>query len=162
MPSAGVPGYPAPTYGQPSAVVDPARAGLCRVSVMGGAAIVLIGSVLPWASVTTFVGTISVNGTNGDGVLTLIGALLIAGLAGPALWGLARRGLLIGALVLSALVAVVALIDIADVSSRVADANGTGLVHASVGFGLWLTLVGAIVATAGTAIALASLRRMTP
>ena len=36
-----------------------------------GGGLVLIGSFLPWATVTTVFGTISVAGTNGDGKITL-------------------------------------------------------------------------------------------
>jgi hypothetical protein len=35
-----------------------------------------LGSVLPWASVTIFLGTIDVNGTSGDGKLTLVAAIV--------------------------------------------------------------------------------------
>lgn len=37
-----------------------------------------LGSVLPWASITIFLGTINVNGTRGDGKLTLVAAVVAA------------------------------------------------------------------------------------
>ena len=37
-----------------------------------------LGSILPWASITFFLGTIDVNGTHGDGKLTLVAAVISA------------------------------------------------------------------------------------
>ena len=39
---------------------------------LGGAVAVVIGAVLPWASLSTPFGTISKNGSDGDGILTMI------------------------------------------------------------------------------------------
>jgi hypothetical protein len=140
-------------------VVAPGRAGLCRGLVIAGASLSFLGSLLPWASIDFLGATISKNGTDGDGVLTLIGALLIAGLAIPPLWGRARKGLFIGALVAAVLVTIIAIVDIADVASRLADVNSSGMASASIGYGLWITLVGGLVAVAGTAASLGSITR---
>jgi hypothetical protein len=42
-------------------------------AAIGGGALVAIGSLMPWLSITApFVGTISKNGTDGDGKITLV------------------------------------------------------------------------------------------
>lgn len=50
------------------------------------AILVIIGSVMPWASVTTPFGTVSAAGTEGDGKLTLIAGLLLLGGAVASAW----------------------------------------------------------------------------
>jgi len=129
---------------------------------LGGAVAVVIGAVLPWASLSTPFGTISKNGSDGDGIITMVfgiatGALLVIR------WNRARaRGLTIAALVLSVLVGLIAVYDMIDVKSRF---SARGSLNASIGVGLWLTLFGAAAALAGTIIALASGRtgsRTTP
>jgi len=47
------------------------------VTIILAAIVVVIGSILPWATITSGFGSASKNGTSGDGVLTLI----LAGLA---------------------------------------------------------------------------------
>lgn len=148
-----------PSWPPAHPVVAPSRAGLCRSLVIAGASLTFLGSLLPWATIDIFGATISKNGTDGDGVLTLIGALVIAGLAIPPLWGHARKGLFIGALVAAILVTVVAFVDIVDVASRVGDINNSGMASASVGYGLWITAVGGIVAVVSTATSLGSIVR---
>lgn len=123
-----------------------------------GSAVVVIGSLLPWAEVTVpLVGTVSKAGTEGDGVLTLIGALIFGGLALPGLIGKWSRGVLIAALVVALLVAAVAVVDMVDVAERFAEADDQ-VVDASIGIGLWLVLLEAGVAVVGGVIALASRR----
>jgi hypothetical protein len=125
-----------------------------------GAAVVVLGSLLPWAEVTApLVGTVSKAGTEGDGVLTLIGALIFGGFALPGLAGKRSRGLLIAALVVALLVAAVAVVDMIDVTERFADVEDqVASVDASIGIGLWLVLLGAGVAVVGGVMALASRR----
>ncbi len=45
---------------------------------IGGAAAIIVGSVSPWVTVATVFGSISVSGTDGDGVITLAGGAVIA------------------------------------------------------------------------------------
>jgi hypothetical protein len=64
---------------------------------LGAAAAIVIGSLGPWA--TALGGIVSANGTDGDGVITLILALIaLAGLW--AYWQEPRRGAAVGVLVL--------------------------------------------------------------
>jgi hypothetical protein len=99
------PSMPQPSPGQAPiagahAAPSPGPAG-AHWLVLGGAVAVLLGSLLPWAEVTApFVGTITVSGTDGDGLLTLLGAILVAGL-GFATLRVRSRGPMIAALVVA-------------------------------------------------------------
>ncbi|HEY8547284.1 MAG TPA: DUF2510 domain-containing protein [Acidimicrobiales bacterium] len=149
---------PAPVQSAAQPVTGTTLLGLRLVA--GGALVVALGALLPWVKVTApFVGTITKAGTEGDGVLTLLGALIFGGLVVRGLMGRWSRGQVIGALVVASLVTLVAVIDTADVANRVGDLADDAAVDASVGIGLWLTLLGGIVAVAGTITALASRRR---
>jgi hypothetical protein len=46
-----------------------------------GGGLVLIGSFMPWASITSIFGTLNIAGTQGDGKITLIFGLIIVVLA---------------------------------------------------------------------------------
>ncbi len=103
-----------------------------------GALLLLIGSVTPWVTA----GPLTKNGIEGDGVITLVLALLAGGFAGatfspPAVARVMRWfPLPFGLLAL-----LVAIIDVADVSGE-----GYGI---SVGWGLWLTLIASIILVIG-------------
>lgn len=104
--------------------------------------VVAIAALLPWATASSFGVSITKNGTEGDGVLTL---LLGIGIAVLGWMGGASRGraLSIGALVGAALVALIAIYDTADIA-RVA--GESGFVSVSVGIGLWITVLAGLVA----------------
>lgn len=112
------------------------------LGIIAGVATV-IGALLPWAKVQTIFGSISVNGTEGggDGIVTLVLGLLAA----LVMWGLARGTLLASAL--GALIVAIAAYDIRDVSNRIDEINSDpdGLAKASVGVGLWITLIAGVV-----------------
>lgn len=106
--------------------------------MMGIAVIGVIGAFLPWA---TF-GIFSVAGTDGDGVITLI-LFIVFGLIG--LW-LGRQGdpnvamgVKVLSIVLMAVVVVIAVYDIANISSE-----GDSFIKVSPGGGLYLTLISGI------------------
>jgi hypothetical protein len=105
-------------------------------------------------------GTVSVSGTDSDGVITLVAAFLRAGLT---LWEFAGGPScvpLIAAAVVAALVGLVAAIDLADVAGRIAHADaGDAPVSASMGIGLWLVLLRAIARVAVCDLKLASWRK---
>jgi hypothetical protein len=102
--------------------------------IASGAAVV-VGSLMPWISVATAFGSVSVSGTEGDGVITLG-----AGIVAAVLSALRRR---LAALIVFALTALVAGYDVVTVSQQAEDVT-TDYVRASVGWGLWLTLAGAV------------------
>ena len=118
------------------------RSSRSTLIVVGGSLVAIIGSFLAWASVEG----ISVSGTDGgDGTLTLILGLITAALA---VFLLGRgRSRQIGVAIAAALIILIAVINIADVNSVASDFGG--IADVSVGFGLWLVLIGGIVALAG-------------
>ncbi len=121
------------------------------LSLIGGG-LVLLGSFLTWATVTVGIGslgvsgTVGVSGTDGDGQITLVLGLVIVGIGVVGLMGRPRFWLI--SLIAGCLAALVAVIDIVDVSRTVSQVQGAYM-HASVGIGLWVVLVGAVVGVVG-------------
>lgn len=114
---------------------------------IGAAIVVFIGSMLPWASITSVFGTMSFSGLHGDGWFTLIfGLLSIGALLGHAFvrapW---TRFLPWVPVVAGALSALISFFDTMDVGSVGGDQGD--YMAASVGMGLILTLVGSLVLT---------------
>ena len=109
------------------------------------AIITIIGSFSPWVSVTSVFGQINASGTQGDRVIALIaGVVMFLGLA------LTRRWRVVGQAVagLAALTVFgVGAYDLVNVSSKVADYHNK-YAAVSVGWGLWATLVGGVLALA--------------
>lgn len=119
------------------------------ITFVAGTAAVTLGAFMPWASVGPF----TVNGTDGDGVLTLVGAFIAGGL-GIGGFRNRSRGLVIAALVVSVLITLIAIYDLADLAS-VADENDFGI-EARPGGGLLLTCAGGVAAVVGAALGLRS------
>jgi peptidoglycan/LPS O-acetylase OafA/YrhL len=145
----GFPGTPAAPVA-PAAYVAPATrapAGPLPTlwwGVPAAFALLLLGAIGPWATVDIEVfgqsQSASEGGLDSDGVITLILALIAGGLL--LAWRAQRaRWQAIVATVAGALSLLIAIVDIADVSG--VDDKGIGSV--SVGWGLWLTLLGSIV-----------------
>lgn len=116
-----------------------------------GAGTVIVGSLLPWVSVTPIFGTLSVNGTEGDGVLTLIAGAFAGVVAGAALGRKSVSGVTSTLLILlgagSGFVAYVSFSVVSDAASMAEQG-----VLSSVGVGLWLVIVGsATIVGAGVA-----------
>jgi len=106
-----------------------------------GAVLVVLGAFLPWAKV----GFLSVDGTEGDGILTLILGLA-AGLLGALGFLKGAKGLLIGSIVCAGLALLIGVYDIANINSVV---DGPFGLEVEVGMGLYLTVLGAAAGVAG-------------
>lgn len=121
------------------------------VVVAGVAALlVVLGSVLPWVSVSTPFGSIGFAGTNEH----LIGAshngtmTLVLGLVAGACFGLSLlrsdRLLPAAALLVACTVAGIAMYDIVDVHGKISDSHSpVGFASVSIGYGLWITTIAA-------------------
>lgn len=121
--------------------------------VVTGGALGVIGSFLPWIQATAaFVGTISRNGLDGggDGTITLVAGIVIGlfGIARLARSGSATLARLVGGLAAVAM-AGLAILDIGDVSNRVANLGST-LATGSVGMGLYVIVIGGVLGTLGS------------
>lgn len=117
------------------------------LAIVGGAMMV-IGSFMPWLSARTGLGSISVAGTDGDGVFTL---LLGGAAALIALVHLDRpiAGFLRGGIVLAgAIGVVVAVVDYTAASERISGIDSAA-VAASVGAGLYIVGLGAVATALG-------------
>lgn len=102
-----------------SVKVAPGKAGPFLVLVGGG--LVLIGSFLPWGTVTTVFGTISVASTNGDGKITLGVGLAIVLVSILELTG--TSGVRILNIVIGVVATGIGVLDYANVSDRIAGAS---------------------------------------
>jgi len=129
---------PPPT---PRAAPSPARpatsAPAWRWIGLAGAVGLAVGSLLPWASVTSLFGQIDVAGTDGDGKYTLVLGLVAA------LGFVMRRWIVGGAC--AALGAGICVYDMIRLNNRISDLDDELLV-ASIGFGLYVAVAGGVVA----------------
>lgn len=130
-------------------------------AVIGGAALIMLGSLLPWGVVRGGFIQQSMSGTDGDGILTLIGGgfLLIAGI------GLLIKGNRFSrfmAVLISVVIGVIAFIDMQNINNaderraaidRALGGGGSSdFIVTSVGIGLYLILIGVVVAFIGTSL----------
>lgn len=108
----------------------------------------MVGSFLPWITVTSIFGTLSTAGTEGDGIITIV----VGGVVG--LFSIleltegrqTKRAVTIGALV----ALVIGIFELMTVNDRIQEAGTTDLVRASVGIGIWAILGGAGLAVFGS------------
>jgi hypothetical protein len=143
-------------------VVDDTHRGISHplewAVVIGGAILVAVGSVLPWASVAVpFNGQLSIAGTEGDGMFTLILAFVVILLGVVGLNGRAGIGAPVGALVGSALALITGLVDVTNISrigGLTVNLFGTDQAGPSTGVGLILVVIGAGVSIVGTVVLL--------
>jgi len=152
-----VPATPAAPVVAPSPrprVVWPTRT---KVVVLGGAVLLVLGSVLPWAKLEVSSGAFSIsdtkNGLDGDGVLTLILAViailifLLVKNRKVTGWLVTVAGFLAGAIAIYDIVDVKGAFDNLDVPSSI-NADAT------VGVGLWIAAVAAVVLFVGGVLCL--------
>ena len=110
-----------------------------RVGGIIAAVMVALGAFLPWATVSSYFGSASTSGIDGDGKLTLVCAIAIG-----VMFGLWKRPALIVAAVIAGIALIVGILDLIDVGRAAADFGG--VVDASPGIGLFLTVLAAIAA----------------
>jgi hypothetical protein len=113
---------------------------LPTAALLGGAALIAIGSLGPWVTSPLA----SASGTSGDGVFTLIGAVLIAG---AALFTSGRRLLL----ALVVIVGAIGIYDLVHELDKVRSVKLEGLQIYHVGWGLYVVVIGAVGALGGVA-----------
>ena len=133
------------------------RASVPPLIAIGAGVLVVLGSLLAWATVSAGIINVSAAGTSGDGTITLIfGIVAIVAVAifvrGQAMWSLIGAGV-------SFLVSLgVSFYDTINISST---QIGNSVIHAdvSVGIGLWLCLLASILGTATVAYIFAARRK---
>lgn len=120
------------------------------VVLAGG--LITLGSILPWVTASAvFVGSISVNGMDGDGKITVVlGVILLAiGFIGagsgdmhpvtPIIPGLAAIGVVIT--------------NYQNIQDSVREIQSSDVGTASIGYGFWMIAIGGVVALMGAALA---------
>lgn len=130
---------------------------LIRAGGVVASCVVALSAFLPWGMVWSVLGPMSISGIEGDGVLTLIGAVVMGVLIG--VW---KRVTLILAAVVAALVSLIAIVDLVSLQSRLADLGLDLFVRASPGYGLYLTAVGAVLAMALAIVGAIGMGRAVP
>jgi hypothetical protein len=121
-----------------------------RYVVILGAFIVIAGSFLPWITVKTPFGTVSENGTEGDGVITLFLGVLMAG---SALINFRKAGSRAWLAVLFAVFAVgLGVYEFMDITGDIVTSSISDIgLKASVGTGVYLVIVGGFMGLIGLA-----------
>lgn len=120
------------------------------VSILGGI-LLAFGSLLPWRTATfPLGGTISIAGTEGDGVTTLVLGLVV-GTTGLviAMQDGSRIASVVG-IVAAAASSIATFIAFGSAREAVDVVEAAGLSTASIGIGLWIVAIGAIAALTGT------------
>lgn len=119
------------------------------VIVMG--LVVIIGSILPWATAQSAFGSISKNGIEGDGKITLATGIITL-LCGIAILISSKNSGWIGLAVIASLASLaIAIIDLVDVSNKLGSVSNQ-YVKASAGIGLYVVLVGGLVGIVGALV----------
>ena len=115
---------------------------------MIGAIGLLLGALLPWASIASIFGQTSIAGYEGDGVITgaiglllLIGSLLNKGKSG--------KRYSITSTVFAIIAGLIGISNLSNINSIVADISSDSLVLVSTGSGLYVTILGAVLAMIG-------------
>jgi hypothetical protein len=122
------------------------------IVVLAGAFLIIIGSFLPWAKVEGGILSLSKNGTQGDGVLTLIVGIIVL-VMGALMLTLESYGFAVILSVLGGLgCTAVAVIDLVDLSARISGISGEYLT-VKAGEGIYIVLVAGIIVVVGAAIA---------
>jgi len=120
----------------------PAQGGL--IGALFGAGAIILGGFLPWVSITSILGTISIAGTDGDGIITLAGGVMIAIVAAIAL---AKRHASIATTVIVLAASVGVFFVALNIYGNLEGATTlTESLLTNIGVGMWLTLLGALVA----------------
>ena len=158
-------------FASPAVAAAPRAIPWGRILVVIGGGLAVLGSFLPWISMTApLVGSVTKSGIEGggDGIVTLVVGLVVA-LLGVAL--VARSGstprAVLGTVLTSVVLGGLAFYDMADVNTPAVLAHTqlilednpfTDAVNISTGMGLYVILVGAVLGFVGAIVALRAFR----
>jgi hypothetical protein len=110
-----------------------------------GGLLLVIGSMLPWVTANHVFGSMSVSGTEGDGIFTLVlGLVLLIG----AVARMSTEGRYRWLIVVAAAAALLAVFEFVNIRSTIDDVSNT-YVRGSIGPGLWIIAIGSATALYG-------------
>ena len=120
-----------------------------RRVALAGAALGVIGSLLPWATMQALLVNFSVDGLHGDGKLTIA----LCGIAGVILLTSAQRAAAVVVLVLSAIATLIAGYGIVNISNFASQTSSSSqLIQISPGIGIYLCVLGGALSVIGTSM----------
>ncbi|MEX2274343.1 MAG: hypothetical protein WEA10_02095 [Actinomycetota bacterium] len=114
-----------------------------------GAVVMAIGSVLPWATISIQAAERSIGGLDGDGVITVICAVLVA--LAALVWLTGRGWGRVLGFILAIVAGGVAVYDLVNITDTASDLSVVleGFAEVSAGIGIWLVVAGAVIAIIG-------------
>jgi hypothetical protein len=121
----------------------------CTVAL--GAVLLVVGALLPWAEASSASASFSRTGIDGNGAATLVAAVAVVLFCLVVPRPKVAAALVIGVAVLAGAVGVHDALDISHKADRLVAALPK--VSAGVGIGVWITIVGAVIALAGGILA---------
>lgn len=144
------PATPAPPPATPTAVpVKRSRSFLVALTIGGG--LILLGTFMPWATITSIFGTINKNGIDTpDGIYMLLlgGALIGIGLGSNSHIHVSK-GLRAVGIIVGALAGMAAIGEAGSISTHIASVGTNAYANATVGGGVYLIVTGAVIAFVG-------------
>jgi hypothetical protein len=143
---------PAVTWQPPVTVtVAPKRSRSFLAALTAGGALVILGTFMPWATITTVFGTITKNGIDTpDGVFMLIlgGVLIAIGLGAHSHLNV-PKGLRVVGIIAGTLTGLASIGEASSVSTHIASVTSNPYASAPVGGGVYLLVTGAVIAFVG-------------
>ena len=121
--------------------------------VFVGAALLVVGALLPWAEATSKTASFSSDGIDGNGAITLVAAVVLVLLFVVVQRTTTAAWLVIATAVVAGAIGVRDAVDLSDKAARLVDQGPPG-VSANVGIGVWVTIAGAVIALVGGIMAL--------
>ncbi len=157
-PNSEVPDSDAPDPESPAAdAVGPvasSRPLAAWVVVFVGAALLVVGALLPWGEATSKTASFSSDGIDGNGAITIIAAVVLVLVVLVVQRPTTAAWLVIATAVVAGAIGVRDAVDLSDKAARLVDQGPPG-VSANVGVGVWVTIGGAVLALVGGIMALA-------
>jgi len=124
------------------------------VVVFVGAALLVVGALLPWGEATSPTASFSSDGIDGNGAITFIAAVVLVLVVLVVQRPRTAAWLVVATAVVAGAIGVRDAVDLSDKAARLVDQGPAG-VTANVGIGVWVTIGGAVLALVGGIMALA-------
>jgi hypothetical protein len=136
------------------AAVAPSRPVAAWIVVFVGAALLVVGALLPWGKATSKTASFSSDGIDGNGAITLIAAVVLVLVVLVVQRPTTAAWLVIATAAVAGAIGVRDAVDLSDKAARLVDHGPPG-VTANVGIGVWVTIAGTVIALVGGIMALA-------